>query len=113
MKIRTFGVVICCLALAACNSKSADEAAATDQATTSAAPAPAPKMDLPVAGEPAPEGLPSRIAGEVIGTSGQKCDSVTKADRSDQDGSITATCSGGETYRIYTVPGKGAVATAM
>ena len=113
MKTRAFGLAICFLALAACNSKSADEAAATNEATAPSVSAPAPKMDVPVTGEPAPEGLPSRIAREVIGTSGQKCDSVTKADRSDQDGSITATCSGGETYRIYTVPGKGAVATAM
>lgn len=113
MNTRPFALAILCLAVAACNSKAADEAAATNETAASTAPAPAPGVDTPVVGEPAPEGLPSRIAREVIGTSGQKCDSVTKADRSDQDGSITATCSGGETYRIYTVPGGGAVATAL
>lgn len=113
MKTRSFALAVFCFTLAACNSKSADEGAATDGATEAVAPAPAPKMDLPVMGEPAPEGLPSRIAREVIGTSGQKCDGVTKADRNDQDGSITASCGSGETYRIYTVPGKGPVATAM
>jgi len=113
MIIRAFGLTLACLALTACNSKPADDDAVTNDTSASSATAPAQKVDVPIVGEPAPEGLPSRIAREVIETNGQRCDSVTKAERSSQDGSITASCSGGENYRIYTVPGKGAVATPM
>lgn len=99
-----------CISLSACNSQPAEEPAATTQAPASAAPVSSPTMNSPVAAGPAPEGLPSRVAREVIGTSGQRCESVTQADRG-ADGSISATCSGGESYRIQTVPGRGAVAT--
>lgn len=113
MNGRSVGIAMLCLALSACNSKSADQTAAPDEVTNPAAQTTEPKMSLPVEAQPAPEGLPSRIAREVIGASGQKCDGVAKADRNDQDGSITASCTGGENYRVYTLPGKGAVATAM
>ena len=107
MNARTIGVIALCAALTACNSKPADEAAPTDGSTIAATPAAT--MAAPVAMEPAPEGLPSRIAREVIAKSGQTCAQVEKAERS-ADGTITASCSGGENYQVYTAPGQGAVA---
>jgi hypothetical protein len=107
MNVRTIGMITLCAALAACNSKQAEETAPTDASTV--APAPATTMAAPVAMEPAPEGLPSRIAREVIAKSGQTCAQVAKADRA-ADGTITASCSGGENYQVYTSPGQGAVA---
>ena len=107
MNARTIGILSLCAALAACGSKSADEAAPTDASTVAAAPAPT--MAVPVAMEPAPEGLPSRIAREVIADSGQPCAQGATAERG-EDGTITATCSGGEAYQVYTSPGQGPVA---
>ncbi|RYD63466.1 MAG: hypothetical protein EOP83_12070 [Verrucomicrobiaceae bacterium] len=63
--------------------------------------------------KPAPEGLPSRVAREAIAAGGQACDNVVKADRNAQDGTIVASCAGGESYRVYTEEGKGAVATRL
>lgn len=107
MNSRTIGILSLCAVLAACGSKPTEEAAPTDASTAAAAPAPT--MAAPVAMEPAPEGLPSRIAREVIATSGQTCAQVTTAERA-ADGTITATCAGGENYQVYTSPGQGPVA---
>ena len=107
MKARTIGILSLCAALAACGSNAEDEAAPAGASTVTAAPAPT--MAAPVAMEPAPEGLPSRIAREVIEGSGQTCAQVATADRG-PDGTITATCSGGESYQVYTSPGQGPVA---
>lgn len=112
MKAQTMGLIAFCVALSACNSKPAEEAAAPTeaaQAPASMAPAPA----VAAAMKPAPEGLPSRIAREVITASGQKCGGVEKADRDAKDGTIVASCTSGESYRVYTEEGKGPVATAM
>lgn len=112
MKAQTFGVIAFCVALTACNSKPAEEAAAPTEAAeapASMAPPPVPAAAM----KPAPEGLPSRIAREVITASGQKCVGVAKADRDANDGTIVASCISGESYRVYTEEGKGAVATAM
>jgi hypothetical protein len=106
------GVIGLSVILAACNSKPAEPEATPSeaaQATQSMAPAPSPAAAM----KPAPEGLPSRIAREVITASGQKCDGVAKAERDAKDGTIVASCTGGESYRVYTEEGKGAVATAM
>lgn len=62
--------------------------------------------------QPAPEGLPSRVAREVITAGGHTCD-VAKADRNAQDGTIVASCATGESYRIHTVEGQGPVATKL
>lgn len=107
MNGRMIGMITLCAALAACNSKQAEEAAPAD-ASTVAAP-PATTITAPVAMEPAPEGLPSRIAREVIAKSGHTCAEVAKAERA-ADGTITASCSGGENYQVYTSPGQGAIA---
>jgi len=107
MSARTFGILCLCAVVAACGSKSADEAAPTEASTVAAAPAPT--MGSPVAMEPAPKGLPSRIAREVITASGQTCGQVANAERA-SDGTINATCSGGESYQVYTSPGQGPVA---
>lgn len=112
MKAQTIGVIAFCVALAGCNSKPAEEAATPTeaaQANTSVAPPPVPAAAM----KPAPEGLPSRIAREVIAASGQKCDGVAKADRDAKDGTIVASCTGGVSYRVYTEEGRGPVATAM
>jgi len=112
MTPRTIGLIGLCAALAACNSKPADPTASTNSATTPVAETIAP-VPAPEAVKPAPEGLPSRIAKEVIAAGGLKCDGVVTAERNAQDGTIVASCSGGERYRVYTVEGKGPVATAL
>lgn len=112
MQAKAMGVIGLSVILAACNSKPAEpEATPTEevQATQSMAPALPPAAAM----KPAPEGLPSRIAREVITASGQKCDGVAKAERDAKDGTIIANCSGGESYRVYTEESKGPVATAM
>lgn len=98
-----------CAALAACGSEPTDEAAPT--ATASAAPSVAPAAQAPAAMQAAPQGLPSRIAREVIAASGQTCAAVSSAERG-ADGTITATCSGGESYQVYTDAAQGPVAVA-
>lgn len=110
MKANALGVIAFSLILAACNSQpdksdaTPVETAPTTQSTITPAPA-----DM----QPAPEGLPSRIATEVITASGQPCASVAKADRDAGNGTILATCEGGETYRVYTEAGKGPAALAL
>ncbi len=114
MMTRTFSLIALCAALTACNSKTPEPTAAATDAVTPAAEAPVVPSAAPaVAMKPAPDGLPSRVARETLTASGQKCASVAKADRNAQDGSIVASCSSGETYRIYTEEGKGAVAAPM
>lgn len=109
MNTRTIGLIALCAILAACNSKPAETtAASTNDAITPVVEAP-----VPVVTKPAPEGLPSRIAKEVIAAGGQKCEGVVKAERNAQDGTIVANCSSGESYRVYSVEGKGPVATAL
>jgi hypothetical protein len=111
MKARSIGLIALCAALTACNSKTSEPTAnsadnaelATENVVTA---------NVAVTMAPAPEGLPSRIAKEVITASGQKCEGVTTADRNAQDGTIVAKCSGGESYRVYTAEGK-PVATAL
>jgi hypothetical protein len=113
MRIQTISLIMCA-ALAACNSKSPEPTATPTQSASPAVATPAPAPAAPVAAaKPAPEGLPSRVAREVIAAGGQKCDGVTKAERNTQDGSIVASCTGGESYRIYTIDGQGAVATKL
>lgn len=99
MNARTVGLLSLCAALASCNSQPAEQAAPTN--TPTAAVAPAPTMVAPVGMKPAPEGLPSRIAREVLAKSGQTCAEVATAERG-ADGTIAATCSGGESYQVYT-----------
>lgn len=113
MIARTIVLLAACAALAACNSKSPEptenSTASPDLTTpTSAAPAPA-----AAAMKPAPDGLPSRIAREVIAASKQNCAAVAKADRNAQDGTITASCTSGENYRVYTAEDGGPVAVPM
>lgn len=112
MKTGNIALVALCAALAACGSKTPEPPAATT-AENQATMAPAPLPTAAVAMKPAPEGLPSRIAREVLTAGNQKCDNVTKADRNAQDGTITASCASGESYRIYTVEGQGAVAAPL
>ena len=113
MNVRTIGLIALCAALAACNSKPAEPTATPTESAgemvenQAEAPVPAEVMKA------APEGLPSRVAREVLQAGGHKCDGVSNAERNAQDGSIVATCSGGENYRIYTVEGKGPVATKI
>lgn len=106
MNTRTIGILGLCIALAGCNSEPAEEAAPTE---VPAAETPSTTMTASVVMEPAPEGLPSRIAREVIAESGQTCTEVANAERG-ANGTITANCAGGETYQIYTQPGQGPVA---
>lgn len=112
MKAQAMTVLAFSLVLTACNSKpqeseAASTEAAQEAASSTAAAAPAAAM------KPAPEGLPSRIAREVITSSGQQCAGISKAERQASDGTIVANCTGGEVYRIYTEEGKGPVASAM
>lgn len=112
MKVQATTVLALSLMLVACKSEPQQPTPTTNEvaqpaASTNTAALPAAAM------KPAPEGLPSRIAREVITTSGQKCDGVATADRQTSDGTIVAKCTGGETYRIYTEDGKGPVASAM
>src|SRR6218665_385365 len=112
MTARTLSLIALCAALTACNSKPAEPIAASTEAageTATPAPAPAPAAAM----KPAPEGLPSRVAREVITASGQKCEGVAKADRDAKDGSIVASCTSGESYRINTVEGQGPVAPKL
>lgn len=113
MNARTIGMIALCAALAACNSKNPEPAATSTETAGPAMDTPAAAPTPAVATKPAPEGLPSRVAREVITASGQKCDGVAKADRNAQDGSIVASCTGGESYLIYTVEGQGPVATKL
>lgn len=113
MNARTPSLIALCAALAACNSKAPEPAATSTEAVGQTVETPAPAPAPAAATKPAPEGLPSRVAREVITASGQKCDGVAKADRNAQDGSIVASCTGGESYRIYTVDGQGPVATKL
>lgn len=109
MKFNTFCLMAICGALAACNSEPAENEVVPTEAADAAL---VPPMPSPVAMEPAPEGLPSRIAKESIAAGGHACSEVSRADRED-DGTITASCSSGETYKVYTAPGQGTVATPM
>ncbi|MGV3555280.1 MAG: hypothetical protein ACO1OD_08495 [Croceibacterium sp.] len=109
MIVRKIALLGLCAALAACGSEPAEEAAPT--ATASAASPVAPAAQAPAAMQAAPEGLPSRIAREVITASGQTCAAVASAERGD-DGTITATCSGGESYQVYTDAAQGPMAVA-
>ncbi|MGV3554758.1 MAG: hypothetical protein ACO1OD_05835 [Croceibacterium sp.] len=108
MTVRTIALIGLCAVMAACNSEPAEEAPPTTEASVAPSAAPA---QAPVAMQPAPEGLPSRIAGDVITASGQACASVASAERGD-DGTITATCSSGESYQVYTDAAQNAVAVA-
>lgn len=111
MQKRTIGLIIMCASLAACNSKPSEPTETpVDTAGPAAEISAAPVVAPPVAIKPAPDGLPSRIAREVIAAGNQACAGIAKADRSAQDGSITATCTSGESYHVYTVDGQGAVA---
>ncbi len=113
MQTRTIGLIVMCAALAACNSKSPEPAETpTENASQAAEVSEAPAVPA-TAIKPAPDGLPSRVAREVITAGNHKCDGVTKAERNAQDGSIVASCTGGESYRVYTVEGQGAVATKL
>jgi hypothetical protein len=107
MIVRKIALIGLCAALAACGSEPAEETAPA--ATATAEPTVAPGAQAPAAMQPAPEGLPSRIAGEVITASGQACAEVSSAERG-ADGTITATCSGGESYQVYTDVAQGPVA---
>lgn len=107
MNARMIGLIGLC-ALAACNSEPADDAAPAADAAM--APAGTTEANGPTVMEPAPDGLPTRIAREVITASGQACAEVENAERG-ADGTITVTCSSGETYHVYTAPGQGPVAT--
>lgn len=109
MNARTVSLIAVCAALAACNSKPAENTSKPADTATPIAQASVAAPAQPAAIAPAPEGLPSRIAREVIASSHQACAGVAKAERA-QDGSITASCSSGESYRVYTDPGKGPVA---
>lgn len=111
MKVRTTGLIALCAALAACNSRSSDETAVSTEADNQLV-AVNDVMAVPAVMEPAPEGLPSRIAREVITGSGQACDSIATAERG-QDGTITASCTSGQSYQVYTAPGQGPVATPL
>lgn len=114
MKLKVMGVMGACLILAACGSKKSDDPAVTAQATPAVPGAVVTGAAVPPAAvKPAPEGLPSRVAREAITTSGLACASVTKADRSAQDGTITASCSSGESYRVFTEEGKGTAVTPL
>lgn len=113
MNSRTIGLIALCAALAACNSKPAETTAASTNNMAGPAVATSAPTLAPVLAKPAPEGLPSRIAKEVIAAGGQKCEGVVKAERNAQDGTIIANCSSGESYRVYTEEGKGPVATAL
>lgn len=111
MNVRMIGLIGLCTALAACNSEPAEDTAPTADSAAQAGTASTPTAVAPATMEPAPEGLPSRIAREVIAASGQTCAEVATAERG-ADGTITATCSGGESYQVYTAPGQGPMATA-
>lgn len=110
MHIRMISLIAMCTALAACGSKPSEQkdapASVAVPANELAAPPAVPAASI----KPAPDGLPSRVAKEVIAASKLTCDGVTKAERNVQDGSIVANCTGGETYRVYTVEGQGPVA---
>lgn len=114
MRNRIIGLVALCASVAACNSKAPE---ATDTSTEAAAQATSPAA-VPAATatgaalQAAPEGLPSRVARDVLTAGGQKCE-VAKADRNAQDGTIVANCASGESFRIHTVEGQGAVATKL
>lgn len=112
MKAQATTVLAFSLLLAACNSKPQEPAATSTEAVQTTASTP-PAAVPAAAMKPAPEGLPSRIAREVITASGQKCDGVAKAERDATNGTIVANCTGGEAYRVYTEEGKGPVASAM
>jgi hypothetical protein len=109
MIVRKIALLGLCAALAACGSEPAEDAAPA--ATASAASPVAPAAQAPAAMQAAPVGLPSRIAREVIAASGQTCAAVSSAERG-SDGTITATCSGGESYQVYTDAAQGPVAVA-
>lgn len=113
MKAQAMTVLAFSLVLAACNSKPEEPAAAPTEAVQETVSSTASAVPAAVAMKPAPEGLPSRIAREVITSSGQQCAGIAKAERQASDGTIVANCTGGEVYRIYTDEGKGPVASAM
>lgn len=114
MNARTISLIALCSALAACNSKTPEPAATSSANAVETVAPPAPVSSAPAAAmKPAPQGLPSRVAREVITASGQKCDGVAKAERNAQDGSIVANCTSGESYKVYTVEGKGPVAAPL
>jgi hypothetical protein len=54
---------------------------------------------------PAPSGDPMRVAGHMIAAAQHPCPRLTAASRLG-DGSIRATCSNGEVYRLATVNGE-------
>ena len=53
---------------------------------------------------PAPSGTPATVAARIIANADHPCPKVLDAFRMD-DGSVRATCSNGETYRIATLNG--------
>ncbi|MFT4026186.1 MAG: hypothetical protein QM676_05220 [Novosphingobium sp.] len=113
MRTRTICLIAMCAALTACNSKTPEQATSAEGAAQ-ATEAPAAAASAPAAAvKPAPEGLPSRVAREVITAGKQACAGVAKAERNAQDGTIVASCTSGESYRVYTVDGQGAVATKL
>lgn len=113
MNVRTISLIALCATLTACNSKTPEPTAAPSESVGEAGASSAPVTTASVAMKPAPEGLPSRIAKEVVAASGLKCDGIAKASRDAKDGTIVASCTGGENYRIYTEEGKGPVAIAL
>lgn len=113
MRIPTIGLIVMCAALTACNNKSSDTTDTATQNTGQAVETPAPAVTPAVAIKAAPDGLPSRVAREVITAGGHKCDGVSEAKRDAKDGSIVASCSGGERYHVYSVDGQGAIATKL
>lgn len=116
MTARTISLIALCAALAACNSKTPEPTATPTESAGQAVESATPPSAVAAPGaamKPAPQGLPSRVAREAITASGQKCDGVSKAERNAQDGSIVASCTSGESYRINTIDGQGTVATKL
>ncbi|WP_207912069.1 hypothetical protein [Parafrankia sp. BMG5.11] len=109
MIVRKIALIGLCAALAACGSEPAEVAAPTATASATSMVAPAAQDSATM--KAAPEGLPSRIAREVIAASGQTCAAVSSAERG-ADGTIIATCSGGESYQVYTDAAQGPMAVA-
>lgn len=75
------------------------------------APAERPRVSgLDILVRPAPGGDPKSVALAAITMAGQPCESVSAADRVPSDGSISATCSAGERYRVFDLEGHGPIA---
>lgn len=52
---------------------------------------------------PAPGGIPKTVASAAIAEAGHACGAVRDALRVPPDGSIVATCSNGERFRVFTI----------